>query len=79
MRERRIVHDGDPVMLWMISNVVAREDAKDNVYPRKEAPENKIDGAIALISAFGAMKLAPEVEESVYTRRGIIEIEVEGV
>lgn len=79
MRERRIVHDGDPVMLWMISNVVAREDAKDNVYPRKETPENKIDGAIALISAFGAMKLAPEVEESVYKRRGIIEIEVEGV
>jgi phage terminase large subunit-like protein len=77
MRERRLIHDGDPVMTWMVSNVVAREDAKDNVYPRKEAPENKIDGPVALISAFGAMKLTPEPQESVYESRGLIEIEIE--
>ena len=28
-------------------------DAKENVYPRKERPENKIDGAVALIMAIG--------------------------
>lgn len=78
MRERRLIHDGDPVLTWMVSNVVAREDAKDNVYPRKDRPENKIDGAVALISAFGAMKLTPEPQESVYESRGLIEIEVEG-
>jgi phage terminase large subunit-like protein len=38
-------------MTWMISNVVAKTDAKDNVYPRKERDENKIDGVIALIMA----------------------------
>jgi phage terminase large subunit-like protein len=35
----------------MASNVVARLDAKDNIYPRKERAENKIDGIVALIMA----------------------------
>ncbi|MDS4049323.1 terminase TerL endonuclease subunit [Accumulibacter sp.] len=47
----RLVHDGDPVLTWMASNVVAHLDAKDNIYPRKERPENKIDGIVALILA----------------------------
>lgn len=79
MRERRVIHDGDPVFSWMVSNVVAREDAKDNVYPRKEAIQNKIDGVVALISGYGARKLAPEAFESVYEKRGLVEIEVQGV
>ena len=41
-------------MTWMLSNVVAKPDAKDNVYPRKERPENKIDGPVALIRWPGA-------------------------
>jgi len=49
IRERAIKHNNDPVMAWMMSNVVARVDAKDNVFPRKEREENKIDGAVALI------------------------------
>jgi phage terminase large subunit-like protein len=53
MRSGRIAHDGDPVLAWMIGNVVGHYDAKENVYPRKERPENKIDGAIALIMAIG--------------------------
>jgi phage terminase large subunit-like protein len=35
----------------MASNVVAHLDAKDNIYPRKERAENKIDGIVALIMA----------------------------
>lgn len=42
----------DP-MTWMMSNVTARTDQKDNVYPNKDRPENKIDGPIALIMALG--------------------------
>lgn len=49
----RFHFDGDPVLTWMISNVVAHIDAKENIYPRKERPENKIDGAVALIAAIG--------------------------
>ncbi len=51
MRRQRILHDGDPLLEWAISNVVGHVDAKDNVYPRKERPENKIDPAIAVLEA----------------------------
>jgi phage terminase large subunit-like protein len=53
-------HDGNPAMTWMISNVVCHRDAKDNIYPRKEQPGNKIDGAVAAISALGLMLKADE-------------------
>ena len=48
---KKLTHDGDPVLSWMASNVVAHLDVKDNIYPRKERPENKIDGIVALIMA----------------------------
>ncbi|WP_245445118.1 terminase large subunit [Pseudaminobacter soli (ex Li et al. 2025)] len=51
IRSRKIVHNGDPVFHWMLANVVAKTDAKDNVYPRKDRPENKIDGPIAHMMA----------------------------
>ncbi len=60
----RLHHNGDPVLAWMMSNVVAHMDAKDNIYPRKERPENKIDGVVALIMALGRA-LANEQQEEV--------------
>lgn len=56
----KLKHNGDPVQTWMISNVVAKADAKDNVYPRKERDENKIDGVISLIMALGRAQQAVE-------------------
>jgi len=52
-RQGRLHHNGDPILAWMISNVVCHVDAKDNIYPRKERPENKIDGVVAAIMALG--------------------------
>lgn len=49
----RVHHDGDPVLTWMVSNVVCHRDHKDNVYPRKERAENKIDGVVAALMALG--------------------------
>lgn len=46
-----IHHDGNPALAWMMGNVTAQEDRNDNVFPRKEGPERKIDGAIMLIIA----------------------------
>ena len=58
IRSKRISHNGDPVFTWMLSNVTAKLDKKDNVYPNKERPENKIDGPVALMMALGrAMQL----------------------
>jgi phage terminase large subunit-like protein len=56
----KLKHNGDPVLTWMVSNVVCHRDAKDNIYPRKERPENKIDGVVALITALNRA-IAPEV------------------
>ena len=56
----KLIHDGDPVLGWMASNVVAHLDAKDNIYPRKERPENKIDGIVALIMAISRAFLPGE-------------------
>lgn len=63
---KRLHHDGNPVLTWMISNVVCHTDAKENIYPRKEKPENKIDGAVALIMNIG-MWLLPRKEEPSYS------------
>ena len=37
----RFRHSKDPVFTWMASNVVAKADAKDNIYPRKESPTTR--------------------------------------
>lgn len=63
-------HNGDPVQTWMISNVVAREDKKDNIYPVKEARENKIDGVVADIMAVGRAIISKD-ETSIYERRDV--------
>lgn len=61
IRDRKLAHDGDEIMTWTMSNVVAKVDAKDNVYPRKERAENKIDPFVALCMAMGlAMQGGPE-------------------
>lgn len=71
MREQRIHHPGNAVMNWMIGNVVGHYDAKENVYPRKEMPQNKIDGAIALIMALGwFIKVEHLAEDESYLETG---------
>ncbi len=66
---KRIHHNGDPALRWQISNVVARTDAKDNIFPRKEFPQNKIDAAVTLIAAF-ARAQNQVVRRSIYEDRG---------
>lgn len=53
----KFAFDNDPVLTWMVSNVVCHRDAKDNIYPRKERPENKIDGVIAVLMALNRLLL----------------------
>jgi phage terminase large subunit-like protein len=47
----KVRHDGDPVLSWAMANVHGKQDAKDNVYPRKTRDSDKIDPAVALIAA----------------------------
>jgi phage terminase large subunit-like protein len=61
--QKRFHHDGDKILQWMFSNVVCHRDIKDNVYPRKERDENKIDGVVALIIGINRVMAAREVEK----------------
>lgn len=69
--QQRLHHNGDPVLAWMIGNVVFHRDHKDNIYPNKQRPELKIDGAIALIMALARMLVASD-QPSVYEERGVL-------
>jgi phage terminase large subunit-like protein len=69
MRSGRLHHDGNPVLRWMVANTVCHRDAKDNVYPRKLKPENKIDGVVAALMALGRAMLAET--GSPYETRGV--------
>ena len=47
--QKLLAHGNCPILTWMASNVVAKLDVKDNIYPNKDRPENKIDGIVALL------------------------------
>ena len=52
--EKKLVHDGNPVMSWMVSNLVVKVSKFNELMsPTKERPENKIDGPIAMLMALG--------------------------
>ncbi|MFQ5535465.1 MAG: terminase large subunit [Sphingomonadales bacterium] len=70
----RLSHPGDPCMEWQMSNVVARENRKGQVYPNKARNENKIDGPVALIMAVGLAQVEEEDQDSVYETRGVLVI-----
>lgn len=52
--EKKMRHDGNPVMGWMVSNLVVKVSKFNELMsPTKERPENKIDGPIAMLMALG--------------------------
>lgn len=71
IRAGRFHHDGNAVLSWMMGNVTAKPDANDNVFPRKEKAENKIDGPVALIMAVGRAMLGKGSEHTSIYDQGI--------
>nr|WP_299076385.1 terminase TerL endonuclease subunit [uncultured Paraglaciecola sp.] len=71
---KRLFHNANPIMTWMMSNVVAKStDGGETNKPVKEGYENKIDGPVALIMGVGAnMRIElEEPAENVYRSRGV--------
>lgn len=69
VHDGRLHHNGCPIMTWMISNVVCHRDGKDNIYPRKEFPQNKIDIVVSCLMALNrAMFGTPKKVSSVYNK-----------
>lgn len=71
MRDKKIKHAGDPITNWCVSNVVSKANAKEEEFPRKERPENKIDGAVAGIIVIGGAQSYGVGGASVYATRGL--------
>lgn len=62
---KRFHFDGDPILTWMAGNVMAREDANHNVFPRKEGERNmnKIDGIVASIMGIGRLMYRDDIPD----------------
>lgn len=58
----RLVHDGDPVLAWNASNLVARRDVNLNMAPDKRKSPDKIDDMAALLMAIG-VSIAPAEDD----------------
>jgi phage terminase large subunit-like protein len=58
----RFHHDGNPAFVWMMSNVEVHEDRNENIFPRKQRAQNKIDAAVALIVAMSRAMVEGEQE-----------------
>jgi phage terminase large subunit-like protein len=68
--EKKLAHDGNPVMTWMVSNLVVKVSKFNELRsPTKERPENKIDGPIAMLMALGR---ALAVTESNTVEQGFV-------
>ena len=50
----RFHHDGNPVLTWMASNVVAKEDKKSNIFPNKEKKANN-SARISMLATLSAI------------------------
>jgi len=54
VHEKKLKFDGNPVMTWMVSNLVVKVSKFNELRsPTKERAENKIDGPMAMLMALG--------------------------
>jgi phage terminase large subunit-like protein len=71
--DKKLLHNDDPVLKWMASNVVAVTDAAGNLKPEKGRSRDKIDGIVATIMALGlALHEGATDGKSVYETRGVL-------
>lgn len=69
---KRIVHDGHPVLRWMMDNIAIRRDPADNIKMDKSKSIEKIDGAVALVMALDRALRNEDSNGSVYDSRGLL-------
>lgn len=71
--EQKIAHGGNPVLRWMMDNIMIRQDPAGNIKADKEKSTEKIDGCIATIMALDrAIRCGNDNGESVYDERGLL-------
>lgn len=60
---RRIIHDGDPILGWCVSNCEAKYDRYRNMWVEKPSATKRIDGAMAAVMALHLMMTMPKPPE----------------
>ena len=60
---QEFAHGGDPVMRWMISNLVVRIGATGLMKPDKEKSRERIDGVSALLDALSRAMVVPITDQ----------------
>ena len=71
--ERKLEHDANPVMTWMMSNVVVRVSKITGLkHPTKEREENKIDGPVAALLALGRSLVIQDEQLDDFLRNPVI-------
>jgi phage terminase large subunit-like protein len=71
---RKIRHDGNPAMRWMVLNAEKEEDAAGNMKPSRARSADKIDGLVALIMAQARAMVSAGDGRSVYETRGLVTV-----
>jgi len=67
-------HGDNPVLRWMVSNLIMAQDPAGNMKPDRAKSREKIDGVVALCMAVGRAMVAPPPKKSVYETRGLLVI-----
>ena len=69
--EKKLIHEGDPVLRWMIRNVMIQRDPAGNIKMDKSKSTEKIDLMVSLVMALGSY-LNDDSDDSAYDDRGIL-------
>lgn len=72
----KVRHGGHPILRWMASNLVVRQDAQGNLLPDKDKSSERIDGQTAGITGLARLNAHLDPEPSIYERedRGFLEL-----
>ncbi len=67
---KQIRHDGNPILRWMLDNVMLYRNSMGYIRPDKEKSRDKIDGIVAMIMAIDMANRHPN-PVSIYETQGI--------
>lgn len=68
---RKIAHDHNPVLEWMVGNVAVWQDKNGNYMPHKGKSTGRIDGVAALMNALARHLVAIDQPEPVWATQGL--------
>ena len=71
VKDKKLVHGGNPVLRWMADNLIVDTDPAGNVKPNKAKSREKIDGIVAGIMSLDR-SIRHETGDSVYDERGLL-------